>query len=71
MVCNRGHGHASRVTWHLSWGHGVNLEDDDVLGVVQGAGEVDLRAVLVWDEVVAPGDAAQEASLQPALDSTL
>lgn len=48
-----------------------HLEDDDVLGVVQGAGEVDLRAVLVGDEVVAPGDAAQGASLQPALDSTL
>ena len=49
----------SRVTRHVLH----HLEDDDVLGVVQGAGEVDLRAVLVGDEVVAPGDAAQEASL--------
>ena len=59
------------VTCHVSRAKCGHLEDDDVLGVVQGAGEVDLRAVLVWDEVVAPGDAAQEASLQPALHSTL
>ena len=33
------------------------LENDDVLGVVEGAGEVDLGAVEVGHEVVAPRDA--------------
>ena len=34
----------------------AHLEDDDVLGVVEGAGEEDLGAVDVGHQVVAPRD---------------
>ena len=32
----------------------LHLEDDDVLGVVEGAGQVDLRTVHVRHQVVTP-----------------
>ena len=39
-----------------------NLENDDILSIVKRAGEEDFCAVNIWNQVVAPRDAAQNQS---------